>query len=232
MKKPYEKKVETVGGFDVWSVDGKYIREKIDEEFTNFGQHYGFRFIPKHEFWLDRERTPGEEHFFVHHLLIENRLMAGGMTYDRALEIADRAELRERHKVDYIKKSRKPGRSRATIMAKKVHRKQLKCYSRYLDVWVVKGRVVRDTCFIDYTEGGHDKVYTFIPPREVWLDDDLEPRERKFVLLHEVHERFLMAQGEKYFQAHRSASHIEYHCRHHPKELDAKLAEALAQNKE
>jgi len=231
MKKPYEKKIQTVDEFAVWFVDGKYIREKVDEEFTNFGQHYRFRFIPAHEFWIDRERTPGEEHFFVDHLLIENRLMAGGMTYDRAIEKADRAEVRERHKVDYIKKGLKPGQPKAEVLAK-VHKKLLKCYSRYLNVWVADGEIVRDVYFIDYTEGGHDKVYAFIPPREVWLDDDLEPGERKYVLLHEVHERFLMVQGEKYFQAHRSASNIEYHCRHHPEELDRRLAEELAKNKE
>ncbi len=231
MNKPYEKKIQTVADFDVWFVDGKHIREKIDEEFTNFGQHFRFRFIPRHEFWIDQERTPGEEHFFVDHLLLENRLMAGGMPYDQALEKADRRELKERRKVDYIKKGLTPGLPKAEVLAK-VHKEMLKGYSQHLNVWVADGRVVRDIFFIDYTEGGHDKVYSFIPAREVWLDDDLELRERKFVLLHEVHERFLMTQGEKYFQAHRSASHIEYHCRHHPKELDRTLAGELAKNKD
>lgn len=230
MDKPYLKKIETVADFDVWFVDGKYIREKVDEEFTNFGQHFRFRFIPRHEFWLDQERTPGEEHFFVDHLLIENRLMAGGMTYDQALEKADRAELKERRKVDYIKKGLRLGQPKAEVLAK-VHKELLKGYSRQLNVWVADGQVVRDVYFIDYTEGGHDKVYDFIPGREVWLDDDLELGERKYVLLHEVHERFLMTQGLKYFPAHRSASHIEYHCRHHPEDLDRILAEELAKNR-
>jgi len=229
--KPYLKKIETVAGFDVWSVDGKYIREKIDEEFTNFGQHYRFWFIPRHEFWIDQERTPGEEHFFVDHLLLENRLMAEGLPYDQALEKADRKELKERRKADFIQKGIKPGLSKAEVVAK-VHKQLLKSYSRHLSVWVADGQLVRDVFFIDYTEGGHDKVYAFIPPREVWLDDDLELKERKFVLLHEVHERFLMTQGLKYFQAHRSASHIEYYCRHHPQELDKTLARELAKNKD
>lgn len=230
MDEPYIKKIESVGEFDVWFVDGKYIREKIDEEFTNFGQHYRFRFIPQREFWIDQERTPGEEHFFVDHLLLENRLMAGGMTYDKAIERADKAELKERHKVEYITKGLKPGLPRPEVLAK-VHKELLKEYSRDLRVWVADGEVVRDVYFIDYTEGGHDKVYNFIPAREVWLDDDVEIKERKFVLIHEVHERFLMSGGMKYFPAHRSASHIEYYCRHHPSELDAKLAEELAKNK-
>ena len=39
----------------VWVVDGEYIRTYVDEEFTNFGQHYRFPYIPENEFWLDRE---------------------------------------------------------------------------------------------------------------------------------------------------------------------------------
>jgi hypothetical protein len=231
MDKPYIKKIETVADFDVWFVDGKYIREKIDEEFTNFGQHYRFRFVPKHEFWIDEERTPGEEHFFIDHLLLENRLMAGGMGYDQAIAKADQAELKERRKVDFLNKGLKPGMSDQEVV-KKVHLEKLEKYSTpSLHVWVADGEIVRDKFFIDYTEGGHDKVYHFIPAGEVWLDDDLELKERKYVLLHEVHERFLMSGGMKYYPAHRSASHIEYYCRHHPGELDKKLAEEIAKNK-
>lgn len=104
IQKPYIKKMDTISKFTVWSVDDKYIRENIDEEFANFGQHYRFQFIPLNEFWIDHERTPGEEYFFIHHLLIENRLMAKGMDYDKAIEKADLAEKRERRKVDFIQR--------------------------------------------------------------------------------------------------------------------------------
>jgi len=231
VEKPYLKKLTTISKFDVWFVDGKYIREKIDEEFTNFGQHYGFRFIPKNEFWIDHERTPGEEEFYIDHLLVENRLMAEGMPYDQALEKADRVELKERRIVDFYQKGLKIGHSQAEHVAK-VHKKLLESYSKYLKVWIVDGRLVRDLFFIDFTEGGHDKVYHFVPPREVWLDDALLPGEIKFVLLHEVHERHLMSQGYDYPKAHRSSSHIEYYCRHHPEELDQKLREEIEKNQE
>jgi hypothetical protein len=62
---------------------------KRDEEFTNFGQHYRFRFIPTHEFWIDHEHGLGEQRIFIDHLLVEHRLMAGGMPYDQALGKAD-----------------------------------------------------------------------------------------------------------------------------------------------
>ena len=63
MKKPYIKKVDEIGPLTVWIVDGQYVRKNIDEEFTNFGQHYCFRFIPLHEFWLDKEHGPARSGF-------------------------------------------------------------------------------------------------------------------------------------------------------------------------
>jgi len=40
-----------------------------------------------------------------------------------------------------------------------------------------------------------------------------------------------MAQGWPYFKAHRSASHIEYHSRHHPAELDKTLQKEIDKNR-
>ena len=220
MKKPYLKKIDQIGPRTVWVVDGQYVRKNIDEEFTNFGQHYRFRFIPLHEFWIDEEHGLGEEQFFIDHLLVEHRLMAGGMIYDKALEKADAVERRERRKTELIREiSRLPKKA----IVENIHKRPLKKYSGTVRVWVVKGELVRSLYFIDFTEGGHDKVYHFVPKNEVWLDDDLGPGERKFVLLHELHERHLMSLGWPYFKAHRSASRIEYHCRAHPEDLEADL---------
>ena len=220
MKKPYLKKLDQIGALAVWIVDGQFVRKNIDEEFTNFGQHYRFRFIPLHEFWIDAEHGLGEQRFFIDHLLVEHRLMAGGMTYDRALEKADAVERRERHKTELIREiSRLPRKG----IVENIHKRLLKTYSGTVKVWLVKGELVRSLYFIDFTEGGHDQVYHFVPKNEVWLDDDLGPGERKFVLLHELHERHVMTLGWPYFKAHRSASRIEYHCRAHPEELEADL---------
>jgi hypothetical protein len=220
MKKPYIKKVDQIGRLTVWTVDGQYIRKNIDEEFTNFGQHYRFRFIPSHEFWIDKEHGLGEQQFFIDHLLVERRLMSGGMAYDMALEKADDVERRERRKSEFVREiSRLPKKD----IIENIHKRLLKKYSGTVRVWVVKGELVRSLYFIDFTEGGHDKVYHFVPKNEVWLDDDLGPGERRFVLLHELHERHLMTLGQPYSKAHRSASRIEYHCRAHPEELESDL---------
>jgi hypothetical protein len=229
--KPYLRMSGRVDGFEVWVVNGQYVRENLDEEFTNFGQHYNFRFIPAGEFWLDEENAPGEERFFIDHLLIENRLMAGGVAYDSALDEADKAEKAERlgtaaaRAGDSLAVAHRTGE-----LVARVHEKLLEEWSAGVKVWVVDGELVRDVFFIDFTEGGHDKVYDFIPAKEVWIDDDVRPEERKFILLHELHERQLMSGGWTYEKAHRDSSRLESHYRRHPGGLDAALRAEIAKN--
>jgi hypothetical protein len=230
--KPYVGFYERVQGFDVWTVDGQYVRENLDEEFTNFGQHLNFKFIPARELWLDAENAPGEAPFFIDHLLEENRLMARGVPYDDALAKADEVERSERLKSG-------PGREGSTLLSSgrtaeliaRIHKTLLAEWSDGVKVWVVDGELVRDVFFIDFTEGGHDKVYKFVPANEVWIDDDVTPGERRFILLHEMHERALMSRGWAYARAHRDSSRLEFRYRHRPAGLDAALRAEIARNR-
>ena len=229
--KPYLSLYGRVEGFDVWFVNGQYVRENFDEEFTNFGQHLKFPFIPPREFWLDAENAPGETLFFIHHLLIENRLMAQGAGYVDALARGDEAEKAERMKTQLGRDGaalRDSGRTPELVAM--IHQELLKEFSGAVKVWVVDGELVRDVFYIDFTEGGHDKVYPFIPAGEVWIDNDVMPGERKFILLHELHERALMARGWTYARAHPDSSRIEFHYRRHPAGLDAALRAEIAKN--
>ena len=222
LKPPYISKVGQRGKLSIWVVDGTYVRTHLDEEFTNFGQHYVFDCIPANEFWLDKEAKWDEQGFFIQHLLVEHRLMAKGIEYDDALTAADRAEASERKKAGDIQKlthgSSLPDPS-------KVHERLWKTLNSGVTVWIVSGRLVRSVFDIDFTEGGHDHVYEFVPENEVWIDDDLDERERPYVLLHELHERNLMAKGWTYDKAHEDSSKLEYHCRHNPDELHEALAQ-------
>ena len=222
MKKPYLKKHSVVSKVTVWIVDGEYIRNYFNEEFTNFGQHYRFPFIPKYEFWIDREYSDDETRFYIDHLLAENRLMAEGKKFCRALDLADKIEKRERSKSRLILKKLKR-KIHSPEIINRIHKRLLTQYSSNVKVWVVDGELVRDLFFIDFTEGGHYRVYHFIPSKEIWIDDDLSPKERKFVILHELHELNQMAKGGEYSSAHRSASEREYICRHHPAKINAMI---------
>lgn len=238
-RKPYIKKLGKFSGFTVWSVDGNYIRKYIDMDFTNFAQHYRFPFIPADEFWIDKEfGKHSETKYFVDHMLVENRLMSEGKSYSEAIDVADKVERRERRKALMLERKNGNGSKRKKIIDR-IRLRLLKQYSgKYLKVWVVDGNLVRDKFRVEFTEGGHDKVYDFVPVNEVWLDDDLSQKERKFVLLHELHERYLMCKGWIYDSnklnerksAHRSATKIEYHCRHYPKDLDKNLKKELKKN--
>jgi hypothetical protein len=226
--KPYIRKELEIAGFTVWIVDGNYIRKELDEEFTNFGQHYKFRFIPKKELWIDKEHSggEGEKQFYIGSMLAMDTLLLAGFKHKVAVRIADRLEKRERATSAYFKKFFKSGSKKKDI--EKIHRSLLKIYSRgKLNVWIVDGELVRGRYFVDFTQGGHDKVYKFIPENEVWIDDNISQRERKFILLHEIHERNLMKKGMAYDSAHQLSSAIEYYARHNPRRVNALLRKEL-----
>ncbi|MEK6816762.1 MAG: hypothetical protein AABY09_04055 [Nanoarchaeota archaeon] len=241
MKKPYIRKYTQITDFTVWIVDGNYIRRHIDKQFTNFGQYHRFNYIPDHEFWIDREYSGDESLFFISHMLVEHRLMAQGKSFDEAFEKADLVERSERKKSRLFRSVSKI--KKISVLINKIHKRLIKKYSQgKLKVWMVDGELVRDLFYIDFTEGGHDKVYKFIPENEVWIDDDLSPSERKYVLLHELYERNLMCIGWPYYvdvkesldtrgnllkTAHGAASALEYHFRHNPKDIEKRLLEEV-----
>jgi hypothetical protein len=222
LKLPYIHKDETRGDIQVWIVDGAYVRGRIDEEFTNFGQHYRYSYIPEKEFWIDDEAEHDERSFFIDHLLVEHALMAKGTAYGDALVQADQAERKERRRAGDVRKATQRGRQLPDL--KTVHERLWKKLENGIEVWVVNGRLVRSLFDIDFTAGGHDHVYEFVPQGEVWIDDAIEENERGFVLLHELHERNRMAEGLPYSKAHNESSRLEFHCRHHPDELHDSLA--------
>lgn len=225
LKPPYLRRDEKRGDIQVWIVDGAYVRGHIDEEFTNFGQHYRYSYIPVHEFWIDREAADNERAFFIDHLLVEHALMAKGAPYGEALARADLAERRERRRAGDVRKVAPDGLPDPGVVRRLLWKK----LENGVSVWIVSGRLVRSAFDIDFTAGGHDHVYEFVPTGEVWIDDDIEEAERGFVLLHELHERNRMAAGMPYGQAHAESSRIEFRCRHHPDELhDALAAEGWA----
>jgi hypothetical protein len=222
LKLPYLEKIDERGKLKVWIVDGSYIRGHIDEEFTNFGQHYSFPYIPENELWIEKETHDDERRFFIDHLLVEHRLMEKGVPYDNALVEADKVERRERRRAGDVRRLTHHGKDLPD--GREVHQRLWKKLEKGISVWIVNGRLVRSVFDIDFTEGGHDYVYEFVPEKEVWIDDDIEEKERGYVLLHELHERNRMASGWPYNKAHAESSHIEYRCRHHPDELHEALA--------
>ncbi len=220
MKPPYLEELGRRGWIHIWLVDGAYIRTCIDEEFTNFGQHYRFKYIPENEFWIARGAGSDEQRIYIDHLLIEYRLMKKGLSYSQALEAADRMDRAERKKRGY---TRRIVKGSALPDASQVHVRLWKMLETGVSVWIVDSRLVRSVFDVDFAEGGHDYVYEFVPLNEVWIDNAIEENERPYILLHELHERNLMAKGWSYDRAHINSSKIECRYRLNPEELHEAL---------
>jgi hypothetical protein len=87
------------GNVEVWLVDGTYVREAFDIDFTQGGHHYRYKWIPEKEIWIDDSLHTDERPFVILHEAVERKLMkTGGLTYEVAHEIASRIELQFRRK--------------------------------------------------------------------------------------------------------------------------------------
>lgn len=72
-----------------------------------------------------------------------------------------------------------------------------------LAIYVVSGEQVRDLVDIDFTMGGNEAVYAYVPPGEIWIDDAAHVHDRTATALHELIERHLMLRhGMNYDRAH------------------------------
>ncbi|HZQ07546.1 MAG TPA: hypothetical protein VFD70_13275 [Anaerolineae bacterium] len=218
---PYIKKLAQRGKVSVWLVDGSWVRTNIEQEWDNYGHHYGYSFIPENEIWLDQQADDDEQQFFIKHCMVERRLLARGVDEETARQKSNEAELEARREAGDLKKLRPKGH---LANPEDMHVRLLKKLVSGVSVWIVKGRYVRSVFDIEFTAGGHDHVYEFIPTNEVWIDDDITDAERPVVILHELHERNIMEKGMDYDHAHEEASKLELHYRHHPEELHAALA--------
>ena len=195
MKEPYLELYKRINGFKAYVVDGDLIRTEKDIEFTNFGQHYRHSYIPKNELWLDDTAPQGRDEYkyYIQHMLIEHSLMSKGISYNKASDMANKVE--------------KVARQR-DIEDRPIHKKKIGKIGK-LNIWLVEGEQVRDKLDTEFTMGGHDLAYRYIPKDQVWIDDSLRQEERPPVILHEVYEREKMSQGEGYEEAHKEASGVE-----------------------
>ena len=73
---------------------------------------------------------------------------------------------------------------------------------------------------VDFTNGGNDARYPWIPPLEVWIDSAVSFEECGFIAVHEAVERYWMLEGKTYGEAHEIASRIEARLRAEPHDLD------------
>lgn len=99
-----------------------------------------------------------------------------------------------------------------------------------IQVWLVDGKLIRDSVDVDFVAGGHFWRYQWIPEGEIWIEADTPKDEIRFYLLHELVERALMVGGMGYDEAHARANLKESWTRAHPEALDEQIAHAILTN--
>jgi hypothetical protein len=90
-----------VHGLQIVLVDGTYVRNHMDSDFSQGGNGYRYNFIPKSEIWIDCQISEMEWPLIAFHECHEAELMKHGWSYssshDRAKQLEDelrRATLR------------------------------------------------------------------------------------------------------------------------------------------
>lgn len=79
-----------------------------------------------------------------------------------------------------------------------------------INIYVVNGEYIKKAYDTDFVEGGHDLVYSFINENEIWIDNNLETDNYKYILYHEYIERYLMKNKNlTYEKAHEIATNYE-----------------------
>ena len=245
MKKPYIKKIAEIAGFKVWYVNGYWIRKNLDRAFPNFDSHRHFDFIPEDELWIDKENAKIEAKYFIENFLAIQRELKKGKSYPEAVETGNKMELRERNRSKSLKNLRKI-KIKEKILKRIYKKRVFEKYTKNLKIKLVRGDLVRSLFDLEFTEGGHDKVYSFIPENEIWLDDMIYKKERALILIHELHERALMSKGWPYDStrpgifirknqagkkaAHFAAEDLEFWCRSHPKSIRRILLREIKEN--
>lgn len=211
MKAPYFSQHGTIDGFKVFLVDAAYVRKNIDVQFTDVDTYPHRKYIPRDEVWVDSGTKGSEIDLMARSGVREAKAMRSGKTWAQAETAADKSERAER-------KHNPDAHARVKIAKLGSNGK--------LSVWLVKGRAVRDKFDVDFTEGGHSRVYKWMPQKphdEIWLDDSTTAEDRPFNALHEIHEWVLMGTGMSYERAHHSALAVELEARRDPSKFKGLL---------
>lgn len=97
----------TIAGFKIYIVDGNYVRDKIDTDFTNGGNPARYAYIPPNTVWIDWLLVPKDSAACILHEIVEYISMRrDGLSYDRAHDMALLIEnrLRRKEKEDDVEK--------------------------------------------------------------------------------------------------------------------------------
>lgn len=89
--------LQKVGDVEIWLIDGKVVRDKLDPRFVAGGHSEVYDYIPDHHIWIDNASVRADWPFYTVHELHEFKNMQTGKDYLEAHKIASRIEYKTRH---------------------------------------------------------------------------------------------------------------------------------------
>jgi len=226
--RPEKQLIGNYGGKTIYRVDGPSIRRNLDDQFTNYAGHSRYDWIPEGEIWVDKSVHPAEMPIFIDRAVHEDRWAQEGKSASKINELGDRYQTAERKKVFGVKATQKGVSVDPRI-------KQIPSGTKRIRVFLVDGEKIRNHARSDqqenFTEGGNNGPYKWVPRNDIWIESGMQPEEMGFTALHELHERRqMLGAGKDYLSAHASASTIEHKARENPKLLQPLLRAELAAN--
>lgn len=99
-------KFNTIKKYTVWLVDGTYIRDYVDLDFTSGGNGGRYRYVPEKEIWIEKTMSIEDKIATAFHEYFECEFMQNeGMSYNDAHDKANVLEkaIRKNIKNDRIK---------------------------------------------------------------------------------------------------------------------------------
>jgi len=76
--------IASVDEFKVFLVDGEFVRNNLEIDFTMGSNPHVSSFIPRGEVWLDDRLSDNDILALIYHEICEARMMGKGMTYEEA----------------------------------------------------------------------------------------------------------------------------------------------------
>ncbi len=99
---PRVKKMQKVGGIQVWLVDGSMIRKHFDVDFTSGGHGYRYLYVPIGEIWIDDALNAEDILPTIWHEFVERHLMERGWSYNDGHDYAARVEIGIRQGTEFV----------------------------------------------------------------------------------------------------------------------------------
>lgn len=202
--------------YKIYFVDSFKLRQSSKQfsSFLDFGTHFQFAKIPRGEIWVANELTEFEKNLNFKAAVRFLSEIARTKRLDAALVSASAVLDAERGKISLQRNKKEKLFIFSDEAIKAVRTKEivkLTVADEEITIWLVDGNLIRENYSINFVDGGHGFIYSFIPKNEIWIDSAIDLNDFDSIVLHETVESQLMRKfNMNYDKAHLEATKAEY----------------------